>query len=271
MPGRADLNSDANPTVGPVKVVAVIPARWASVRFPGKPLALLAGKPVIVHVCQQAKKAKHVQAIIVATDDQRIMDVVNAAGFSARLTRADHVNGTSRIAEVAATLHCDFVVNVQGDEPCLEPQLIDQAVAALDDAGREVPVSTIASPFMPGENPADPNIVKVVVGANGRALYFSRALIPFQRDASSQAVAPLKHVGLYVYRRPFLPTFVLMPSTALERTESLEQLRILENGYDIAVAIGEAHSHGVDTPEQLAALAARMAQAPPPPRKRSAT
>ncbi len=253
------------------RVVAVVPARMGSTRFPGKALALLDGIPIIVHVLRRAKAAKSVQRVIAAVDDERIAAAAREAGFEAVMTRLDHVNGTSRIAEVAATLHCDFVVNVQGDEPCLEPQLIDQAVAALDDAGREVPVSTIASPFMPGENPADPNIVKVVVGANGRALYFSRALIPFQRDASSQAVAPLKHVGLYVYRRPFLPTFVLMPSTALERTESLEQLRILENGYDIAVAIGEAHSHGVDTPEQLAALAARMAQAPPPPRKRSAT
>ena len=257
MLGRADLDSDASPTLGPVKVVAVIPARWASVRFPGKPLALLAGKPVIVHVCQQAKKAKHVQSIIVATDDQRIMDVVNAAGFSARLTRADHVNGTSRIAEIAATLDAEIIVNVQGDEPRIEPELIDLAIESLLNAGKEVPMSTVASPFMPDEDVNDPNLVKVVVGANGRALYFSRSRIPFHRVGAPTASEPLKHVGLYVYRREFLPLFVALAPTALEQTEQLEQLRVLEHGYAIAVAVGTARFHGVDTPQQLEKLEAR--------------
>jgi 3-deoxy-manno-octulosonate cytidylyltransferase (CMP-KDO synthetase) len=193
--------------------------------------------------------------VIAAVDDERIAKAAREAGFEAVMTRADHPNGTSRIAEVAARLHCEMVVNVQGDEPRIEPALIDLAVEALDHAGREVPVSTVASPFMPGEEPANPNIVKVVVGANGRALYFSRSLVPCNRDNAPDAVAPLKHVGLYVYRRPFLPTFVLMPATPLERTEQLEQLRVLENGYGIAVAIGQARFHGVDTPEQLERLA----------------
>ena len=144
MPGRADLNSDASPTLGPVNVVAVIPARWASVRFPGKPLALLAGKPVIVHVCQQAKKAKHVQSIIVATDDQRIMDVVNAAGFSARLTRADHVNGTSRIAEVAATLDAEIIVNVQGDEPFINKEPLAKVIEVFrNDESKQVDLASL--------------------------------------------------------------------------------------------------------------------------------
>jgi 3-deoxy-manno-octulosonate cytidylyltransferase (CMP-KDO synthetase) len=239
------------------RVIAVVPARWGSTRFPGKALALLEGVPVIVHALRRAQSAASVQRVIAAVDDERIAKAARDAGFEAVMTRADHPNGTSRIAEVAERLHCELVVNVQGDEPRLEPQLIDLAVRALDQAGREVPVSTVASPFMPGEDPANPNIVKAVVGANGRALYFSRSLVPFNRDGAGDAAKPLKHVGLYVYRRPFLPTFVLMPATPLERTEQLEQLRVLEHGYGIAVAIGEARFHGVDTPEQLAALAAR--------------
>ena len=239
------------------RVIAVVPARWGSTRFPGKALALLDGVPVIVHALRRAAEASSVQRVIAAVDDERIAQAARQAGFEAVMTRADHPNGTSRIAEVAESLHCELVVNVQGDEPRLEPALVDLAVQALDQAGREVPVSTVASPFMPGEDPANPNIVKAVVGANGRALYFSRSLVPFDRDGGAGAVKPLKHVGLYVYRRPFLPTFVLMPVTPLERTEQLEQLRVLENGYDIAVAIGHARFHGVDTPEQLAALAAR--------------
>ena len=260
MASRADADSDVSPEHGHVKVVAVIPARWASVRFPGKPLALLAGKPVIVHVCEQAKKAKHVQRIIVATDDARIVDVVTAAGFEARLTRADHVNGTSRIAEVAASLNADIIVNVQGDEPRIEPELIDFAIEALIKAGPSVPVSTVASPFMPGEDVNDPNLVKVVVGANGRALYFSRSRIPFHRVGATSAVEPLKHVGLYVYRREFLPIFLALAPTPLELTEQLEQLRVLENGHAIAVAIGNARFHGVDTPQQLEKLEARSRQ-----------
>ncbi|MFM1830750.1 MAG: 3-deoxy-manno-octulosonate cytidylyltransferase [Planctomycetota bacterium] len=245
----------ATPPAGGERVVAVVPARWGSTRFPGKALAPLHGTPIIVHALRRASEARRVERVIAAVDDERIAKAAREAGFEAVMTRADHPNGTSRIAEVAARLHCEMVVNVQGDEPRIEPALIDLAVEALDHAGREVPVSTVASPFMPGEEPANPNIVKVVVGANGRALYFSRSLVPCNRDNAPDAVAPLKHVGLYVYRRPFLPTFVLMPATPLERTEQLEQLRVLENGYGIAVAIGQARFHGVDTPEQLERLA----------------
>jgi 3-deoxy-manno-octulosonate cytidylyltransferase (CMP-KDO synthetase) len=245
----------ARPPAGGERVVAVVPARWGSTRFPGKALALLHGIPVVVHALRRASEARRVERVIAAVDDERIAKAAREAGFEVVMTRADHPNGTSRIAEVAAGLHCEMVVNVQGDEPRIEPALIDLAVEALDNAGREVPVSTVASPFMPGEDPANPNIVKVVVGHSGRALYFSRSLVPCNRDGGAGAVQPLKHVGLYVYRRPFLPTFVLMPATPLERTEQLEQLRVLENGYGIAVAIGQARFHGVDTPEQLERLA----------------
>ena len=257
MAARAVNDADVSHAHGTEKVVAVIPARWASVRFPGKPLALLAGKPVIAHVCEQAKKSKHVQRIIVATDDQRIVDAVTAAGFEARMTRADHVNGTSRIAEVAATLHADMIVNVQGDEPRIEPELIDLAIEALMNAGKGVPMSTVASPFMPDEDVNDPNLVKVAVGANGRALYFSRSRIPFHRVGAPTASEPLKHVGLYVYRREFLPLFVALAPTPLEQTEQLEQLRVLEHGHAISVAVGTARFHGVDTPQQLEKLEAR--------------
>ncbi len=260
MAERANSSGDVSHARGNVKVVAVIPARWASVRFPGKPLALLAGRPVILHVCEQAKKSKYIQQIIVATDDQRICDIVNAAGFQARLTRADHVNGTSRIAEVAATLKADIIVNVQGDEPRIEPELIDLAIESLMKAGPSVPVSTVASPFMPGEDANDPNLVKVAVGTNGRALYFSRARIPFHRVGANTATQALKHVGLYVYRREFLPIFVALAPTPLELTEQLEQLRILENGHAMAVAIGNARFHGVDTPQQLEKLEAGLNQ-----------
>ncbi|MCE9620248.1 MAG: 3-deoxy-manno-octulosonate cytidylyltransferase [Planctomycetes bacterium] len=270
MPDRARADSGSDQQSKNSSIVAVIPARWGSTRFPGKALAPLAGKPVIVHVCEQAAKSRHIQRVIVATDDQRIADVVTKAGFQAMLTRGDHPNGTSRIAEVAAMLDAQIIVNVQGDEPRIEPELIDRAIEALLKAGPDVPVSTVASPFMPGEDPADPNLVKVAIAANGRALYFSRSLIPFRRDAKAAGVAggagvasapgsPLKHVGLYVYRRDFLPIFIALPATPLELAEQLEQLRILEHGHAIAVAVGEARFHGVDTPEQLAKLEARAA------------
>lgn len=245
-------------------VVVVIPARWGSTRFPGKVLAPIAGRPMIQWVHERAREVA--KRVIVATDDERVAVAVRGFGGEVVLTRADHANGTSRIAEVAESLHEEIVVNVQGDEPGLEPSLIDAAAAALRSSGRTVPMATIASPFRDDEDPADPNIVKVVVGRNGRALYFSRSLIPFARDATRSATSkgrasgadaaaapapPLKHVGLYAYRRRFLATFTQLESTPLERTEQLEQLRVLEHGYDIAVAIRDASSHGIDTPEQL--------------------
>ncbi len=227
-------------------VVVVIPARYASSRFPGKPLAARTGRPLIQHVCERASLASCASRVLVATDDSRIAKAVQGFGGEVVMTRADHPNGTSRLAEVARDLaHGTIVVNVQGDEPDIEPALIDKAAQALGDAD----MCTVASPFAADEDPADPNIVKVVVDRMGRALYFSRALIPFKRDAIGPS-QPLKHVGLYAYRREFLIEYVGMTPTPLERTEHLEQLRVLEHGRRIQVVIADARHHGIDTPEQ---------------------
>jgi 3-deoxy-manno-octulosonate cytidylyltransferase (CMP-KDO synthetase) len=241
-----------------MRAAAVIPARYASTRFPGKPLASLTGRPMIVHVLEKARQCATIGRILVATDDERIARAVHAAGFEARMTRADHPNGTCRIEEVARTLDEDLVVNIQGDEPQIEPALVDLTVRTLE-AHPDAPMATLVSPFAPGEDPANPNIVKCVRGVDGRALYFSRSPIPFARDGGADAQAPLKHIGLYVYRRAFLRTFVTLPATPLERTESLEQLRALEHGHTIVCALGEAHFTGIDTPEQYAAFVARVA------------
>ena len=240
-------------------VIAVIPARFASSRFPGKMLADRTGKPLIQHVWERAKQAKQVRRVIVATDDQRIFEAVRRFGGEAMMTRADHANGTSRIAEVAETIDAPILVNVQGDEPDVDPALIDLAIQTLE-KHRDCPVATLASPFAPGEDPANPNIVKVVIDRFGRAMYFSRSLIPFNRDASAPPIDahPLKHVGLYVYRREFLPVYASLPPAPLEQAERLEQLRILEHGHAIAVAVAQAHHHGIDTPEQYEAFVRRM-------------
>ena len=241
------------------KAVAIIPARFDSTRFPGKALADRTGKPLIQHVYERVKQAACVGEVIVATDDSRIMEAVRRFGGEAVMTRADHENGTSRIAEVAADLDDEIIVNIQGDEPEIEPALIDLAVRTLVEHP-DCPVSTLASPFAADEDPADPNIVKVVLDQRGRALYFSRALIPCFRGAHAKPQAaddadrviggPLKHLGMYIYRREFLAEYVALEPTPLERIERLEQLRVLEHGYSMAVAVGEAHYHGIDTPEQ---------------------
>ncbi len=227
-------------------VVVVIPARFASSRFPGKPLAARTGRPLIQHVCDRAALARCTSRVLVATDDSRIARAVESFGGQVVMTRADHPNGTSRLAEVARDLAAGTIVaNVQGDEPEIDPALIDKAVESLGDAD----MCTIASPFAADEDPNDPNIVKVVVDRFGRALYFSRALIPFRRDTIGPG-QPLKHVGLYVYRREFLLEYVGLTPTPLERTEHLEQLRVLEHGRRIQVVIAETRHHGIDTPEQ---------------------
>jgi 3-deoxy-manno-octulosonate cytidylyltransferase (CMP-KDO synthetase) len=248
------------------RVVAIIPARYESARFPGKALADRTGTPLIVHVLQRVRQAASVQQVIVATDDKRIAAAVEHAGGEASMTAADHPNGTSRIAEAAGRIEADLLVNVQGDEPEIDPQLIDLAVRTLQEHA-DCPMSTVASPFAEDEDPANPNIVKVVVDRRGRALYFSRSLIPFDRSPNAEggrlqaARAPLKHVGMYVYRRPFLDEYVRLEPTPLERAERLEQLRVLEHGRGIAVAIGQARHHGIDTPEQYEAFVKRWAAA----------
>jgi 3-deoxy-manno-octulosonate cytidylyltransferase (CMP-KDO synthetase) len=240
-----------------MRAAAVIPARMASTRFPGKPLADLTGKPMIVHVLERVARCQSVGRILVATDDARIVDAVRAAGFEARMTDPAHPNGTSRVAEVARTLDEELIVNVQGDEPQIEPALVDRTVEALA-ARPDMPMATLVSPFAPGEDPANPNIVKCVTAVDGRALYFSRSLVPFDRDRAPGAAAPRKHVGLYAYRRSFLDVFVRLAPTPLERTESHEQLRALEHGHPILCAEGEAHFTGIDTPEQYAEFVRRV-------------
>lgn len=235
-----------------MSVVALIPARYASTRLPGKPLLDRTGLPLICHVAAQTAKARTVERVIVATDDERIARAASDHGYEAAMTRPDHPNGTSRIAEVVEQFDqtVDLIVNVQGDEPMINPALIDATVDRLR-RGDE-PMATLASPFAPDEDPADPNIVKVVLDRRDRALYFSRSVIPHHRDGQSPGPdSPLlKHVGLYAYRRAFLATYVALEPTPAEQAEKLEQLRALEHGHAIGVAVRRAAHHGIDTPRQ---------------------
>lgn len=245
--------------------VAIIPARIGSTRFPGKVLASETGRPLIAHVAERALAARSVGRVVVATDSSEVAGAVSVSGVEVVMTRGDHPNGTSRLAEAASVLGLAddaMVVNVQGDEPEIDPRLIDDTVGATAWSGE--PMGTLASPFEPGENPGDPNVVKVVVRPHpdgvARAVYFSRSPIPFDRDGAGPgggAVAPLKHAGLYVYRREALARFVSMPESGLERTERLEQLRAVEAGWSIAVLVRPFRHTGIDTPEQYAAFVRR--------------
>jgi len=233
--------------------VAVIPARYASTRFPGKALADIAGRPMIEHVYRRAAAARTVDAVIVATDDERIADAVRTFGGTVRVTSAAHATGTERIAEVAAALDCDLVVNLQGDEPLIEPAAIDEAVEPFrDDAG--LLMTSLCQRFRPSDDVRDPHVVKVVMDQHGRALYFSRSPIPFFRGtaADQQQAGPYRHIGLYVQRREFLLKVAALEPTPLERAEALEQLRVLEHGYSIRMVETRHDSIGVDTPEDLA-------------------
>jgi 3-deoxy-manno-octulosonate cytidylyltransferase (CMP-KDO synthetase) len=232
--------------------VAVIPARYASTRFPGKALAEIAGRPMIEHVYGRAAAARNVDAVIVATDDERIAEAVRKFGGDVRLTRATHATGTDRIAEVAATLDCDLIVNLQGDEPLIEPDTIDQAIEPFrDDA--QLLMTSLFHRFQVSDDALDPHAVKVVIDQRGRALYFSRSPIPFFRGpaAERQSAGPYKHIGLYVQRREFLLKVASLDPTPLERTEALEQLRVLEHGFSITMVETQHDSIGVDTPADL--------------------
>lgn len=208
---------------------------------------------MIEHVYRRAAAARHVDAVIVATDDERIADTVRAFGGDARLTRATHATGTDRIAEVAATLDCDLVVNLQGDEPLIEPAAIDEAIDPFrtDEA---LVMSSLCQRFQASENIGDPNVVKVVVDRRGFALYFSRAPIPFNRSAPARhpSAVPFRHIGLYVYRREFLLKVAALDPTPLEGAEGLEQLRVIEHGFSIRMVETRHDSIGVDTPADLA-------------------
>ena len=243
----------------------VIPARMASSRFPGKALVADTGKPMVVHVLEQARLASRVDRILVTAPDPEIIEAVEAHGGEAVQSSYDHPNGTSRLTEVAQKLDEEYqiLVNVQGDEPEIDPALIDLVIDTLQ-ADPDSPVATIASPFAPEQDIADPNLVKVVLDQRSRALYFSRAPIPADRDGHGESPAqPLRHVGLYAYRRPFLAEFAAWEPTPLEESERLEQLRILEHSHTIAVAVATASGHGIDTPEQYAMFVKRYTSGHP--------
>jgi len=238
----------------PVNIVGIVPARYASTRFPGKALVRITGKPLIQHVVEQCQKAKSLGEIIVATDDARIADATKKF-CRVEMTRPEHPSGTDRIAEVAARCQCDAVVNIQGDEPMIDPAVIDAVANALADDEMSTAATSI-------KNPAEldnPNVVKVVVNAAGRALYFSRRTIPYLREAASGSVSEqlaafpfLKHLGIYGYRRGTLLRLVKFPVSPLESAERLEQLRALENGIPLAVVQVDYDSVGVDAPEDVA-------------------
>ena len=231
------------------RVVAVIPARYQSTRLPGKPLADIQGRPMIEHVHRAAAQARTIDAVLVATDDRRVADAVHAFGGIAVMTRPDHATGSDRLAEVAAALEAAIVVNVQGDEPLILPEQIDAAVHTVLDRPDEV-MGTLRRAIQDAAELDNPAVVKVVVDATGHALYFSRAPIPFAR-ATAHPPAMWKHLGLYAYRRDFLLRMARLAPTPLERTESLEQLRVLEHGFRIATAETTADTIGVDTPQDL--------------------
>ena len=236
-----------------MRILGIIPARFASTRFPGKPLQLIAGKALIQHVVERCQGARSLAEIIVATDDARIAEVARKF-CRVEMTAENHPSGTDRIAEVIGRCPCDAAVNIQGDEPLIDPVVIDSVAQALVGT----PMSTAATPIRELSDYDNPNVVKVVVNAFGRALYFSRRTIPFVRDAASRPVAEqlaafpfLKHLGIYGYRRETLLGLVKFPVSPLEAAEKLEQLRALENGIDIAVVSVDYESIGVDVPEDV--------------------
>jgi 3-deoxy-manno-octulosonate cytidylyltransferase (CMP-KDO synthetase) len=234
------------------KVVVVIPARYGSTRLPGKPLVSLAGKPMIQRVYERAKLAQRVNRVVVATDDDRIAKAVQEFGGEARMTRPDHRTGTERVAEVAAHEAGDIFVNVQGDEPLLDPAAVDKAVGALLEEPQAT-IATVATPIRTPGDIMDPNVCKVVLDFDENALYFSRAPIPWVRDTAGHVQARhLKHLGLYVFRRDALLEYPTLPQGELERIEQLEQLRWLENGWKIRVAQVEHDAISVDVPEDIA-------------------
>ncbi len=236
-----------------MRVVAIIPARYASTRFPAKALADIHGKPMIQHVYERTQMADLIDEVIIATDDERILAAAHNFGAQAMLTSVHHETGTDRLAEVAEKLpDVDLIVNVQGDEPMIEAEMIDTAIAPLLEHA-DISMGTLMAHIDTQEDFVNPNVVKVVTDQRGMALYFSRSPIPHLRDADPDAIRAdgYKHIGLYVYKRDFLLRYPHLEPTPLEQTEKLEQLRALEHGYRIHVALTTHQSMGVDTPEDL--------------------
>ncbi|MDA8078082.1 MAG: 3-deoxy-manno-octulosonate cytidylyltransferase [Nitrospiraceae bacterium] len=235
----------------------VIPARFAATRFPGKPLAPLKGLPVIQHVYERSLRSQLASDVFVATDNERIFEKVLAFGGKAVMTSHEHPSGTDRIAEVAASLACDIIVNVQGDEPLIRPEMIDDVISLLQEGDADI--GTLAKGIQSRREVFDPNVVKVVFGEEGRAFYFSRAPIPFHRDlftghpheTDTKGLFMFKHIGIYSYRRDILLRLAQIKPSRLELIEKLEQLRALENGFVIKVGETDFETLGVDTPEDL--------------------
>lgn len=234
-----------------IKVLGVIPARFASTRLPGKPLALIGGVPMVEWVARGAGESERISELIIATDDGRVRDAMESYGRTVVMTSAALHSGTDRVAMVASKRACEVVVNIQGDEPLINGDLLDLLIDAMV-ADQTVPMATLSHP-MSVEEAADPNAVKVVTDMRGRALFFSRSSIPFHRRPEHEGAQTYrKHIGIYAYRRDFLLRFAALPPAPLERTEGLEQLRALEYGFPIRVVETEYRSVGVDTPEDLA-------------------
>lgn len=235
----------------PQRILGVIPARYASSRFPGKALVSLAGKPILQHVYERCLLARYLTDLVIATDDERIFDAARGFGARVRMTNASHLSGTDRVAEVASADTASIIVNIQGDEPLIDPAAVDAVtLALLDDPN--APMATLKKRIEDPSEIANPNVVKVVTGFDHDAIYFSRCPIPYDRGAASPH---FKHIGLYVYRREFLLGYSQLPVGPLEQAERLEQLRALENGFRIRVMETEYESLGVDTPEDLEKVA----------------
>src|SRR3954451_2125956 len=244
----------------PRKILGVIPARFASSRFPGKVLAPLASKPMLQHVYERASQARYLTSTIIATDDDHVFKVARNFGARVRMTRSDHLSGTDRVAEVASAENCDIVVNIQGDEPLIDPDAIDAAILPMVH-DPEIQMATLKKKIADPREIADANVVKVITDLAGNAIYFSRLPIPYQRDKLSpgpgaRTAAPYyKHIGMYLYQRDSLLGYSALPVGPLEQAERLEQLRALENGLKIRVVETDYESIGVDTPEDLERVA----------------
>jgi 3-deoxy-manno-octulosonate cytidylyltransferase (CMP-KDO synthetase) len=242
------------------KAVGIIPARWSSTRFPGKPLHLIANKPLLRHVWERCVRAKQLDAVIIATDDMRVAEAAFDWGAEVAMTSKNHQSGTDRVAEVALKArHFDFILNIQGDEPLTEPALLNRFVQTLRSSPK-IDIVTAAHPFKNSAEAASPHQVKVIVDLHGNALYFSRYAIPFPRNRSVP-IKYLRHQGIYGFRRKALLEFVRSKPTLLERAESLEQLRALENGVKVHVLLTKHGSPGVDTPADAKALERKLARA----------
>ena len=226
----------------------MIPARYASTRFPAKIIAAETGMPLVQHVVDQVRKCKRVRDVIVAVDDQRIVDALKPFDTKCVMTDPKHPSGTDRIAEVVTGLTAGIIVNVQGDEPEIEPAIVDRLIADIESSGARM--ATVATPFRPPMDPRDPNLVKVVLDQRNCAMYFSRLPIPYHRDPTSAPPTYYLHVGIYAYQRRFLLEVAGWKPTPAELAEKLEQLRVLEHGDEILVTIADRSTGGIDTPEQ---------------------